>query len=157
MKKGVVFTMSTLLISLFLVMLALSLNILNEKNENNISRIFPIEKAGFVADDIDFDINKIIGTEISAQRTISLTRIFISDVLPGDTNKLKLIDYEIFAESVYAGQQNAQIDLNTDNLTDGKTEIIFSNGLNYEYDYANDSNVDFFKQGVCVSFFFFYL
>ena len=124
MQKGLVLSLSTILITMFLVLMALFYANSVQKNETSLLQTFFVEKAGFVGDDIDYDFNKILGTHVDVNRG-SLTRITFNDKLPGDINKLQLIDYNNFVNQVYAGQQNANIVLHLDNLVDGKTELIF--------------------------------
>ncbi|MBN1940655.1 MAG: hypothetical protein JW772_00575, partial [Candidatus Diapherotrites archaeon] len=54
---------------------------------------------------------------------------------------MELIDLENFIDGNYAAQQNAAIDLNLARLLDGNTEIVFSNGLRYDYNYGAQNSV----------------
>ncbi|MFH1390955.1 MAG: hypothetical protein ABIH20_01450 [Candidatus Diapherotrites archaeon] len=145
MNKGFIISFSTFLVAGFLVLFSIFYVGLVEKQEISILETFSVEKAGFVADDIDYDINTILGTYIDVNRGSSLTTIKILEKLPADTNKLQLIDYSSFVDVNYSGQQNASIELHLDNLIDGKTELVFSNDLQYDYGYSGDSNVLFYK------------
>lgn len=146
MQKGLVLSLSTILITMVLVLMALFYANSVQKNETSLLQTFFVEKAGFVGDDIDYDFNKILGTHIDVNRG-SLTQITFNDKMPGDINKLQLIDYNNFVSQVYSGQQNAVINLHLDNLVDGKTELIFSNGLQYDYSYSSDNIINIYKLG----------
>lgn len=146
MQKGLVLSLSTILIAMALILTALFYANSVQKNETSLLQTFFVEKAGYVGDDVDYDFNKILGTHVDVNRG-SLTQITFNDKMPADINKFQLIDYNNFVDKVYSGQQNADIELHLDNLVDGKTELIFSNGLNYDYDYTSDSVINIYKLG----------
>ena len=146
MQKGLVLSLSTILITMVLVLMALFYASSVQKNETNLLQSFFVEKAGFVGDDIDSDVDKILGTEVDVNRG-SLTQIIFNDKMPSDINKLQLINYNSFVNQTYSGQQNADIDLHLDNLIDGKTELVFSNGLQYDYSYSSDPIINIYKAG----------
>jgi len=108
-----------------------------------------IDKAGFVADDISLDLNSMLGTGIDVDRNAEFIQLKFFDVLPSDLNKHKaLLNYSNFINSSYAFQQNAFLSLGLNNLADGKTEILFSNGLQYDYNYSfgsSDAVVSFYS------------
>ncbi|MCK4884160.1 MAG: hypothetical protein KAS30_04775, partial [Candidatus Diapherotrites archaeon] len=135
MKKGIVFTFSILLIASILVIFTSFYANSVAKDESNVLLGFAIEKTGFVGDDIDWDVNAILGTHADVNRG-SVTTFHFEDSFPGNVNKLKLQEYGDFVDSNYSGLQNANLTLNLGNLTDGKAEMIFSNGLQYDYDYS---------------------
>ncbi|MEW6295680.1 MAG: hypothetical protein AB1467_05310 [Candidatus Diapherotrites archaeon] len=100
-----------------------------------------IDKAGFVADDISSDLNSMLGTGIEADRNTEFIQLKFFDVLPSDLNKQEaLLNYSDFINSSYALQQNAFLSLDLNDLADGKTELVFSNGLEYDYNYSPNSS-----------------
>ncbi len=146
MNKGFVISMSTFLIASILVIFAVFYSGYAEKSEQNILNSFTIEKAGFVVDDVETDINKIIGTGIDINQGTTSAVIIFKDRLPGDMNKSQLLDLKEFIDTNYAGQQNSQITINVSELADWRTEAIFSNGLQYDYEYSDlgDNAVQFY-------------
>jgi len=143
--KGFVISFSTVLLASFLVFFAIFYSGLVAQQETSLVSTFAIEKAGFVGDDIDYDVNTILGTHVDANRGSSLTTIKILDKLPADTNKLQLVDYNAFVDANYSSQQNANIEIDVSSLVDGKTELLFSNSLQYDYSYSSDPTIDFYK------------
>lgn len=143
--KGFIISISTLLLASFLVSAAIFLQTIIQNEEFQITSVFAIEKAGFVADDIATDLNRMLGTSVNVQRNDSLTFIVFSDALPADLNKYSLQDYNAFVGERYAKQQNAFIQLNLEHLLDGRTELVFSNGLQYDYNYESDNSILFYK------------
>ncbi|HZX34427.1 MAG TPA: hypothetical protein VFF09_03530 [archaeon] len=139
MNKGFVLSFSTFLIVSFLLLFAFYYAGKVQRSDSMVSASFGTEKAGFVADDIDADFNRLLGTRVSVSRSAALSAIFIKDRMPPDINKSKIQAYDSFAENVYAGQQNASISLATENLSDGRTELLFSNGLEYDYNYGSSN------------------
>ncbi|MBU1120408.1 MAG: hypothetical protein ABIE23_04135 [archaeon] len=148
-SKGYVLTISTLLIVSIILLFSVFYLSKAEKSEKALSELVPIEKAGFVVDDIAFDLNKLLETAVKIERIDSNTRITFNDKLASDLDKEnELMDYQNFLYGVYAVQQNAVISIDFNNLVDGKTEMLFSNGLQYDYNYGgSDANVLFYASG----------
>ena len=142
--KGFVISISALLLlSALLVFSQFYLN-LNLERESEVVSVFSVEKAGFVKSDLSFDLNKLLETSVDVNRGVSFTEIFLRDKLPSDLNKLNVLGLRSFLSSVYAKQQNISIEVDFNKLVDGKTELVFSNALQYDYSYANDTNVFFY-------------
>jgi len=146
-KKGLVISLSTMLIFIVVVWFAAFYSGKVERQEQSILESFAIEKAGFVADDIIWDVNQMLGTGQDINKGPNNTTIRLNDKIPADTNKMQLIDYNAFVDGNYARMQNASIKLNFEKLVDGKTEMIFNNGLQYEYAYNKDQNFVLFRKG----------
>ena len=142
--KGFVISISALLLlSALLVFSQFYLN-LNLERESEVVSVFSVEKAGFVRSDLSVDLNKLLETSVDVNRGVSFTEIFLRDSLPSDLNKLNVLGLQSFLSSVYAKQQNISIEVDFNKLVDGKTELVFSNALQYDYSYANDTNVFFY-------------
>ena len=142
--KGFVISISALLLlSALLVFSQFYLN-LNLERESEVVSVFSVEKAGFVRSDLSVDLNKLLETSVDVNRGVSFTEIFLRDKLPSDLNKLNVLGLRSFLSSVYAKQQNISIEVDFNKLVDGKTELVFSNALQYDYSYANDTNVFFY-------------
>jgi len=149
MKKGFVFSFSVILIFSFLVLFSSFYSQKVQRDETSIFQTFAVEKAGYINDDIVFDMNTLLGTSVKVNRGLVNTNISFSDQLPPKTDKTELGGYVSFINNTYAPQQNASINLNADNLEDGITELNFSNGLSYDFDYSGGQNsVSFYKSGV---------
>jgi len=129
MKKGFTITISTILIVITITWFSIFYAGFSQKQELNIYSNYPIEKAGFVADDIIWDVNVIVGISSNIDRKTDFTNIVVRDKIPADINKLQLIDYNKFIDANYSQWQNASIDLDFNKLIDGKAELLFSNGL----------------------------
>ncbi len=145
-KKGFVISISTILIVITIVWFSVFYQGMIKDREVNINAIYPIEKAGLVADDVIFDISKILGVEQTVGRAGTFMTIGLEDKIPADINKYQLIDYNIFVDGNYGTMQNASISLGLDRLLDGNAEMVFDNGLRYTHQYDGDQNfVRFFR------------
>ena len=140
MKKGLVFSLGTMLIASSILLFAVFYAQKVQTEENSIYKNFETEKAGFAAEDITSDINSILEAQIDANRSQTDLSITFFDQLPPKTAKSELTDYNSFVFNKYSAQQNAAIAMNIDRLVDGKTELVFSNGLQYDYDYSGSQN-----------------
>ena len=146
-QKGLVLSMSTVLVLITMLWFAAFYSNVSERDEMNIYKAWAVEKAGFVADDISSDINKLLGTAVTVNKGTKFTSLAFYDKLPADTNKLQLIDLNRFVDGNYASEQSADIGLSLGRLLDNKTEMVFSNGLQYDYAYAADQNFVQFRKG----------
>ncbi|PIN85561.1 MAG: hypothetical protein COV47_01485 [Candidatus Diapherotrites archaeon CG11_big_fil_rev_8_21_14_0_20_37_9] len=141
MKRGFIFSISTLIITATILASAMFVYNLNAVDEAHIGENFSIEKAGFVAEDVISDINAILGTSVDVNRGEQFTRFSFRTKIPADINNNELNNYAAFAVGNYASAQNADINVGVSNLTDGISELVFSNGMQYDYNYITDSTV----------------
>jgi len=144
MKKGFVLTFSVILFVSLLVLFAMFYLEKNQEQETSILSSSAVFKAGFLADDIEADFNRILGTSVDINRGNSLTSITFNEKLGADTNNLLLEDLEEFVEGALASSENASIQLDVSKLVDGRTELAFSNGLRYDYSYKDSNNVQLY-------------
>ena len=143
MNKGFVLSFSAVLLIIVLVMFAVFYSGKNIREEQNILGMYSIEKAGFVADDIESDFNRLLETSVDVNKGVSFTELRFRDKLPADINKMQLIDLKNFIDGNYSVQQNASINLDINKLIDGNTELRFSNNLQYDYNYGVVNSVFF--------------
>jgi len=146
-EKGFTISISTILLVITIVWFSVFYAGFAQRQEANIYSSYAIEKAGFVADDITEDVSSILGTDVNVNKGPNFTTIVFADKLPGDINKLQLVDYNQFVDVNYSTRQNASIDLDFTRLLDGKAEMLFSNGLVYEHAYSLDQNFVQFSKG----------
>jgi len=139
-QKGFVISISTLLIFIVILWFSAFYSEKVEREETNIYESFGIEKAGFVADDVIYDINRLLGTGVDVNRGNKFMAVGFYDKIPADINKMQLLDLNNFLDGNYSGKQNAEINLELSKLLDGKTELKLSNGLEYDYAYRPDQN-----------------
>jgi len=78
---------------------------------------------------------------------LAFTVIEFRDIIPSDVNKMQLLDWNSFVDGNYAARQNASIRLGIERLVDKKTEIVFSNDLQYDYAYGLDQNFVLVRKG----------
>ena len=145
-KKGFVISFSTLLILMVMVFFAVFYSEKVEREEVMVMQGLAVEKAGFVADDLVWDLNKLIGIGVDINRGEDFTLIHLSDVLPSEINAFELNDWNAFVDGNYGTQQKAEIELGLDELVDGKIELVFSNGLQFDHSYADSNYVHFFRR-----------
>ncbi len=145
--KGFVLTFSAMLIVSLLVLFAIFYLDKSREQEQSILSGTAALKAGFLADDIEADLNKLLGAGIGINRGESFAEITITEKLGSGKNKLALNDLDLFLEGGYASANNAAIQLDVSELVDGKTELKFSNGLQYDYSYGGDNMAQLYVPG----------
>jgi len=144
-NNGLVFVLSALLIVFVLFSFSQYYASKNFELNSSYSDISRVQKIGFIVDDIASDFNSILGTEIDFNSDSLVQEILIRDLLPNDSNKMQLTALKQFYDSNHFNNVN-NFSLNTDNLTDGRTEIIFSNNLEYHYLFNSaQEKIDFFS------------
>ncbi|MFH1255981.1 MAG: hypothetical protein V1494_01680 [Candidatus Diapherotrites archaeon] len=134
-KKGFVLTLSAiLLLSSVLLFSQFYLNKTALQN-SEILEGFHSSKAAFLLDDISSDFNKLLGASVDINRGSSSLRISVKDRLSGDYNKMNVLSLQSFLQKGYAEKQAASISLDLNRLVDGQTELVFSNGIHYDFSY----------------------
>ena len=111
----------------------------NAKERNlSVNEIKKYSKLGFVKDDLAFDLNKMLGTEIELDRQENLTMVFREKIPADFDKKARIIKFKEFIESNYSSINNAQIGININRLNNS-IPLKFSNGLIYEYGFSDNS------------------
>ena len=146
-SRGFVLTFSAILLVSLLVLFAVFYLGRSQEQEEDILSSAGILKAGFLADDIETDFNRLLGTGVDINMGASLATITITDKIGADMNKLALNDLKDFMEGGFASAQNAAIQLDVSELVDGRAELMFSNGLRYDYSYSDDNIVQLYVPG----------
>ncbi len=146
-KKGLIITISTIMMLSVAVLFAeFYAGNVSEKDSFIINSL-KLDKAGFVKDDIACSLEKILGTVVDVNKGLTNTEIIFRDSLPSTINKTELLNYQSFVQSQYASKQNSSISLDLNWLIDNRTELLFSNGLAYDYSYSGDNIIDFYVPG----------
>lgn len=152
MKKGFVFSVS--LILLLTIILTGIYNYSDFRNKDDLIMLddFAANKLSYVLDDLATDVLTVLNQMISINRDENYTTIIISDKMNSDQNRSMLSSLKTFYDATYSQKTNVKFDLNFANLLDGKTELLFSNNFEYDFDYSN-ANVKFFKTDANVSYY----
>jgi len=144
--NGIILSLSTLLLLITVIWFSAFYSAKVERQENNTLANFAIEKAGFVAGDMAFDVNKLLGISQDVNNAQGFALIKLNGKLPAGNHRQSLALLESFLEGTYSARQNAEIRLDFNRLIDGSAEMEFSNGLLYEHAYANDLNFVQFRK-----------
>lgn len=147
MKRGFIITFSTILIVSSLLLFSQFYLKNSKSREQSILMSAKFSKLGLVLDDIENDVEEILGTTVAINKAATQTEITFTDKLPSDLNKFYLLDYRGFLYNTYAPKQNISLIADFNELLDNKTELIFSNGLQYDYFYGGDNIVGFYVPG----------
>jgi len=136
MKGYIVSFSAILLLSSMLLFAAFYSGNVKDRNisVNEMKKYFKLE---FIKDDLAFDLNKMLGTEIEIERTNNLTIVF-REKIPAGFNKIaRLEKLKDFIESDYSSVNNSDIKFDIRRLYVTRTTtdipIKFSNGLIYEF------------------------
>lgn len=118
----------------------------NVKERNiSVNEMKKYSKLEFVKDDLGFDLNKMLGTEIEIAREENLTMVF-RESIPADFNKMKrIVKLKEFIESSYSSINNSSISFNIGRLNNS-VPVKFSNRLVYEYGFNSGSSVYFYAE-----------
>ena len=146
-NKGLLFAVSALLLVSSLLFFAQYYAAKTREIDSHSLDVRRVYKAGFVADDIESDFAKILGTRVKLDSNASTDKIILAAEIGGDENRLAVKGLRNFLETVYAQKQGVELDLNADNVADGKSEIFFSNGAELDFNYSGNQSIRFFVQG----------
>jgi hypothetical protein len=99
-----------------------------------------IDTASYSFDDISEDLRTMLGPKITIKRNSSELNITFQDTALSVTGREAVLqNYKQFIENDYAIKTNSKIAINISDLSDGDSEILFSNGLIYNYSYGAES------------------
>ena len=141
--RGFVFTISSLFLVTVIVLFAAFYAEDVNKREASVLESYSAFQAGAIAEDVEDTLNGLLGTEADVNRGGAYMTVEITDRLPPAIDKAKLSGFETFIETRYDEKQNTTITLDLLQLTDGLTELKFSNGLQYDYNYGIVNYVQF--------------
>ena len=145
-SKGFVLAISTFLIVFFALLFTQQFLQKSQNIEGVFSENLALQKSSFVAGNVLFEAASLLNTKVRVSNEGVLTAIAFSDALPSNVNSQAILDFKSFAESDFARQNNASIFLDVSGISDGKAEIVFSNGLQHDFDYSEgDGRIDFFS------------
>jgi hypothetical protein len=139
-QRGFVFSLATVLLFIVIVWFAVFYAGKVEREETSILESYAVWKAGFVADDLINDLNVLLGSDVNVWKRQAFTTLWFNDKVGNNVNKLGDVNWNAFVEGNYALYQNAEIGLSLERVLDGKTELVFGNGLVYEHAYNPDEN-----------------
>ena len=125
MKKGIVLTISVIIILASLITIVSSYSEITKKHNVDITRTMPIMNAKNLFEDFGFDLDENDGINIFVSRNASEMNISFVDYSPQEYGLLS--DLKEFYEEDYVEHSGANISVN---VTEGPW-IVFSNGLNY--------------------------
>jgi hypothetical protein len=125
--RGMVFTISIVLISMLIVSLS-SFELENER-EINRERVLQegIGSAGYVFDDAADDLGDLTGVGIECERNLTHFSVTVDDGFPFPSSNLS--SYESYMEEVYSGNTHSDISIDTSGMENRTVE--FTNGIYY--------------------------
>ena len=146
-RRGFLFTLSVLLLLGFLVTFSIYYSAKPRQLAKELTSSLKIERAGFVADDLETDLNRLIGIGLDLNSGSPNTVLTLNDRLPSDFNRARLSLWEAFAEGAYARSQSSAVDVNAQGLLDANAELLFNNGLQYLFARTDENSLQLFVPG----------
>ena len=147
MAKGFLFTLSVFLLLGFLLSFSVYYSPKPRDLSKELTTSLKIEKAAYVADDLEIDLNRLLGVNLDLNNQSTTAIATIDDRLPSDFNRLALSAWETFVTGPYAQTISSTIDLNTAGMTDANAELFFSNGIQYLFTSTDANSVQLFVPG----------
>lgn len=138
-RKGFLLTVSVLLIVVFSVLLAQQFAGKTQSLAKAGLEMQPLERASYTAELLSFEAAKIAGTSASVIQSEDSTVLEISGSFPCGKSLQELANFRQIIEGSFAESQNLEVSADFSSILDGKSEISFSNGLNFECSYEEPS------------------
>jgi len=137
-RRGFLLTVSVLLIVIFALFFSQQFLQKSEGLSKAGSQVKGLERTAYSAELLSLEAAKIIGTRasITSGSESGTAEVTVSDSFPCGKNIQKLSEFRQIAEGDFAGLTNSEISADFSRLLDGKSELIFSNGLYFECSYA---------------------
>jgi len=136
-KKGFLFTVSAVLFASTLIFFAMNFAQINSSSEYEISSSARPLNAIYLADNVAFNLSKVLGTSIDVND--STKQIIMSGNLANSTVQLTAIqDYSSFLTNNYFPLTSGTESINLTSLTDGKAEVYFGSDVQADYNYSSN-------------------
>ncbi len=142
--RGFIITMLSVGLILLLVTLALSFRNAQLSTERALLEPLPLIYASTLVDDIAFELNSIVGPDITINEANSSMEIGIKDTLHGVNHSAQISSYKSFISDEVASMAASNITLNLTNMSNGMVAV-FING-DYEYSNNHTSNESVFTR-----------
>lgn len=132
--RGFVITILSISLSMILAILAISFYNAQLSIERVLIEPLPLIYAAFLLDDVGYELNSIIGPEITIDERNDSTRVMVIDPIHGYNHSSDILVYEAFLTSEVASRTASNITTNFTNLTEGMIRLF----INEDYVYTND-------------------
>lgn len=142
-RTGFVMSLVAVSLILLLVLLSTSLHDSYLSLERALTEPQALMYASTLFDDVGYDINELIGPEITITERDNSTIILISDSLPKGNFSSKLSTYENFLENGFEPEIHAEVNANFSNLTNGLLSIYINEEYLYQNNYSGDNEIIF--------------
>jgi len=147
MRKGFLFTLSILLLLGFLVAFSTYYAAKPPALARELTASMKTGRAAFVADDLETDLNALLGIGLDINSGNPNTIVTIDDKLPSDFNRARLTRWEQFIESQYGPFISTAFDLNTQAMADANAELLFNNDTQYVFSPTDINSFQLFVPG----------
>ncbi len=147
MRRGFLFTFCVFLLLAFLVSFSVYYAAKPKSLARELSASLKAERAAFVVDDLETDVNRLLGVGLDINSGDPNTVVMISDRLPSDFNRAQLAEWKTFVETQLAPLLSSSIDLNTAGLADANAELLFNDGIQYVFAPSDANSLQLFVPG----------
>lgn len=145
-SPGFVLTISVFVIVLFALLFTQEFVQKSQNFSLVFSRGFPMQKALFVSDNVGFEAAKLLQSRINVENSQSSTVVKIYGSMPSGISVQNLSGFKSFVENDFSSLNNADLSVDLAGVSDGESEVLFSNGLQYDFDYSfKDGRADFYS------------
>ncbi len=136
--KGFVITILSVSLIVILAILAISLRNTQLSTERALIAPLPLAYASFLSDDVAYELNSIVGPELSFNEKNDSMLIIIHDSIQSHNYSNEISTYDRFLKEEVASKTASNISTNFTNLNGGVITLF----INEEYNYSNDHNAD---------------
>lgn len=142
-KKGFVTSLVAGGLILLLIILVSLLHNSYLESERAMKISQPIIYSKFFFNDVFFDVNKIVGPNLTINEQNATLRIRVSDTLPKANFSNDLEKYREFIENNFSSTIHANVSANFSEIEDGTLELFLLDGYLYNHSYVGDNEVLF--------------
>ncbi len=142
--KGYIISLSAIILLSSLLLFAMFYSENSKQRNIEVNEIIKYSKLDFIKDDLSFDLNRLLQTEIQINRKENLELVFREKIPSEYSKKTAIQNLKNFIETKYSELNNAEIKLNNSRINNSVL-IKFSNKLIYEYNF-NENSIEFYAE-----------
>jgi len=144
-KKGFFLSVATFMIVMFALLFSQQFLHKSQGFESSFSERFALQKAAFVSDNASSQAAGLLGARVGFEGSDSASIVKISSDIPCGATASGLSGLKGFAEGEVSSLNNAQLSIDFSNLSSGKQELLFSNGLQMDCNNSSGNSLEFYS------------
>lgn len=144
-KKGFFLSVSIFMIVMFALLFSQQFLHKSQGFENSFSERFALQKAAFVSDNVSSQAAALLGAKVGFEDSPASSIVRVSSGIPCGASASGLSGFKSFVENEVSQLNNSQLSIDFSRLSEGKQELLFSNGLQMDCNNSSGNSLEFYS------------